>query len=480
MPARSEQQFLAAERAVEQQAAHLRKELRLTDLVLFQILYIVGIQWIGTAGKLGSAHIMYWVPAILLFYIPSGFVVAHLAEEMPLEGGIYQWAKLRLGDLAGFLAALNFWCAMLLLGSGAMVQINDIVAWGLGPSAAWMHESKAVLFLLASVVSAGITVLSIRGLATVKWLHNSGGFVLVVTFFLLTAFAIPRWLHHTAVLAPFAFTAPAVTLLNLNLLGRMAFGALCGFDGCAVFAGEVRGSRIARTLRNSIWIAAPLIALCFILGTADMIAVTRPADIDLIAPPMQAITRGAAGTPFAAVAPVVLAVLLLINMIGAVSSVFNTAFRLPMVAGWDHLLPGFLCRLHPRHRTPVGAILLIAAAILALTIAGNLGTGAQESFQIINTAGLVCWALTYLAMFAIPLIAPGEQPSLAVRIAGVSGFVMTLLYVVLSVFPIIDVKDPVTYALKTGGIVVLINAIGFWHFRRANRNRNSAARHAVA
>jgi glutamate:GABA antiporter len=50
---------------------------------------ITGLQWIGTAGKLGSAHVMYWIPAVLLFYIPSGIVVVHLSREMPLEGGIY-------------------------------------------------------------------------------------------------------------------------------------------------------------------------------------------------------------------------------------------------------------------------------------------------------------------------------------------------------------------------------------------------------
>src|SRR3954447_21262625 len=94
-----EQQFLAAEHRVEAKSAALKKELRLVDLVGIQILTIVGISWIGTAGKLGSSHIMFWLPAVLLFYVPSGFVAAHLAQEMPLEGGMYQWARLRFGPL---------------------------------------------------------------------------------------------------------------------------------------------------------------------------------------------------------------------------------------------------------------------------------------------------------------------------------------------------------------------------------------------
>jgi hypothetical protein len=38
-----EQQFLQAEHLVELKSAELKKELRLTDLVLTQILYIVGL-----------------------------------------------------------------------------------------------------------------------------------------------------------------------------------------------------------------------------------------------------------------------------------------------------------------------------------------------------------------------------------------------------------------------------------------------------
>src|SRR5262252_2582495 len=103
----TEQQFLAAEHQVEERSADLKKELSLPDLVLTQVLYITGLGWLGTAAKLGSAHAFFWIPAALLFYIPSAIVVIHLSREMPLEGGLYQWAKLRWGPLTGFLVGWN-------------------------------------------------------------------------------------------------------------------------------------------------------------------------------------------------------------------------------------------------------------------------------------------------------------------------------------------------------------------------------------
>jgi hypothetical protein len=67
-------------------------------------------------------------------------------------------------------------------------------------------------------------------------------------------------------------------------------------------------------------------------------------------------------------------------------------------------------------------------------------------------------------MFAIPLAGLKDidpRPPLWLRAAAVSGFLMTLLYVVLSVFPIIPVGSRLSFTAKIIGMVVLANLIGF-------------------
>src|SRR5215210_3859078 len=86
------------EERVERRSAVFKKELGLSDLVLTQILFIVGLPWIGTAGKLGPSHIIFWLLAIFLFYLPSALVVIHLNRLMPIEGGVYQCAKLGFNE----------------------------------------------------------------------------------------------------------------------------------------------------------------------------------------------------------------------------------------------------------------------------------------------------------------------------------------------------------------------------------------------
>jgi len=71
----------------------------------------------------------------------------------------------------------------------------------------------------------GLMLVAVRGLAIAKWIHNAGGFVLLIVLAGMTLFALPRWFGGGAAVAPVALSFPAVSLLNLNLLGKMGFGA---------------------------------------------------------------------------------------------------------------------------------------------------------------------------------------------------------------------------------------------------------------
>jgi glutamate:GABA antiporter len=470
-PLASELQFKAAERDVELRSGELKKELRLLDLVGIQILNIVGLYWVGTAAKLGSSHVMFWLPAMLLFYVPSGIVVAHLVKEMPLEGGLYQWAKLRFSPALGFLVAVNLWLFNLLIVSKTAVVVADNIAYALGPSAAWISSSKPAIIAIGIVTMAGLMLLAWRGLALGKWINNFGGLAIVFLFLSMIVVAIPRWFHSPSGIAPaaapIAFAFPALSLLNLNILGKMGFGAFGGFDGVGIFAGECRSMDIAASIRRSVWLAAPAISLMFIAGTASVLAFSPPGSIDLVSPMTQVLSRGA--PQLVAIS----ALLLILASLAGNSLSFSSMVRLPMVAGWDHLLPSWFSRLDPRYRTPVGSILFAGAIGIAFAVLANAGAGSQEAFQLLDNTGGILYGLTYLVMFAIPLVAPGEKPSWAVRLAAISGFLMTLLYVVLSVFPIIDVENPWLFTAKIVVVVLGLQCVAGAYYWWSTRTRTA-------
>src|SRR5678815_3342293 len=122
--------------AVEEHSVALKKPLGLRDLVLTQILFVVGSSWVGAAAKLGQSHLFFWLLAILLFYIPQAAVVIYLNRLMPLEGGIYQWAKIGFNEFAGFIVAWNVWLlSITVIALGGMFVTTNI-SYAIGPGAA--------------------------------------------------------------------------------------------------------------------------------------------------------------------------------------------------------------------------------------------------------------------------------------------------------------------------------------------------------
>jgi len=65
---------------------------------------------------------------------------------------------------------------------------------------------------------------------------------------------------------------------------------------------------------------------------------------------------------------------------------------------------------------------------------------------------------------------------LAALVAALSGLLMTLLYVALSVVPIIRVESRLLFALKISGLVVVANAAGLGVYLAALRRRGREGR----
>ncbi len=463
-----------AEARVEAHSSALRKELGVRDLVLTQILFIVGLAWIGVAGKLGPSHVILWLLAIALFYLPSAAVVIYLNRLMPLEGGLYQWAKLGFNEAVGFILAWNLWLYVVVNTSEIGLQSATYLAYALGPSAAWMTKSTWFVVVATIAILTLLVVVSIVGLSVGKWVHNAGGIMMLLIFGALLLLPIISVLTgHLHGYHPLRSAAPPFSLYTVNILAKMGFGALGGFEYVAILAGETRAP--ARSITRSVWIAAPVIAVMFILGTSTVVAFIPANDIDLIGPMPQVLRVGFA--PFGiATQLVTLAIVMSLGIRVAQASVnFTGITRLPMVAGWDRLLPVWFTRLHESYRTPVNSILMVGVTSLVIAMLSLIGVGQAESFQLLFNAGGTFYALTYVVLFAIPIFGLRglkPRPPLWLRIASFSGLIMTLGYVVLAVFPIIKVASVASFALKISLLIVGANVLGALIFLSARRPRS--------
>jgi amino acid transporter len=450
----------------------LQRQLGLPDLVLAQVLCVVGSGWVGVAAELGRAQALTWIAAMLLFYFPMAAVVIGLNRIMPLEGGLYVWAHRAFGGLGGFLTAWNLWVYGIAITATILYAIPTELAYMIGPKAAWLPENHvASLAIVASIVAA-VTLAALRGLEWGKWIHNIGGIAMIMAFvalILLPAWAL--WRHRSGQHGmEFALALPPYNLRSMALFGQMLVGALSGLEYIAIFAGESRQPESSIT--RSVWIASPIICAMFILGTGSVVAFATPGHIDLIAPIPQTL-RIALGNSGAGNVVAITAILLVqLRLLGAASYLFTGVTRLPMAVGWDDLLPKWFTRLHPRWKTPMNSILCTSALMLLLVVLGSVGVHAQEAFQVLSNASLTHYELMYMAMFAIPMVGAAALSKLLppwLKWVSLVGFCASLFSLLISTYPFVDVVNPLGYAAKIAGTVVVSNVAAIVFYKLRNR-----------
>jgi amino acid transporter len=447
------------ERQVEARSATLKKELGLFDLVLTQVVFVVGTIWVGWAAQLGRHQMAYWVLAIVTFYLPLAAVVIFLNRLAPLEGGVYQWAKVAFNDFVAFMVAWNLWIFGISVMSGIGLIIKKNIAYAIGPRAAWMHDSKLMTVGVCVALMILIIAASRRGLVFGKWVQNVGGIFLIVTF--ATLILLPFITGSLANYHPLASRLPEVSSQNINVFSKLAVGALSGFEYIAILAGECRAP--ARNISRSVLIAAPIIVVMFVLGTASVLAFVAPEKVDLIGPIPQVLSLGFHSFGWVSTLVSITIFGVAARQIALMSIYFAGNTRLPMVAGWDNLLPGWFSRLHKRYRTPVNSILFVGVITLAFSLLPLIGVLEEEAFQIQDNAATMFYALIYVVLFAMPFVAIrrfGAKAPLWLKIASASGLLVSLIAGFYAMFPIKAVAQPRAFALKVFAVVLLANIIG--------------------
>ena len=455
----------------------LRRELKLWDLVPMQLVLICSLGWTGFAAKQGSTQIALWLIAIVLFYLPLAAVVMKLSRAIPVEGGVYEWVKQGISPFAGYMAAWSMTLYAIFVFAGTGSSLANGFAWAAGPAGSWMATSKPFALAITAAFCVVAYVVNVRGLHFAKCLTNGTSLLWIATFLIVFYLLITAWTSALPLArASFSWAWPSFSLLSVSVLAKMAIGALSGFEASAVFAEECR--KPENDVARSVLIAAPLIALMYILGTAGLLAYTTPGNVDVAAPVPQLMNAGfgnsglgRAFTLLAVLAHTIASTVACIIYIGMVA-------RLPMVAGWDGLLPAWWSELHPKFRTPSKAVGAVAASVMLMGVYSLLGAGNQEAFQATTAVGLASLCIMYMLLFGIILFGFRShllRLGVGIRLAALAAFLVALVSLVFQIVPRGEVASPAIFAVKVALAICAANGLGAYLYWRGTERVRALA-----
>jgi amino acid transporter len=462
----------------EAKQPRLARGLGLRDLVLINLVAILGISWVATAAKAGPGSITLWLLAALLFFIPQGLAVIQLAADLPDEGGIYSWTRKELGELHGFVCGWCYWSNNVLYYPNLLISAAVIATFIFGKSGSGLSDSWAFV-LPVTLGTLWIAVLiNIVGLSTGKWLQNAGGVGTYVPGLILIFLGV-----YGAMTAPPANELSLATLKPdlrnfpaLNLLASIAF-AFAGLELASTMADEVENPR--RNLPRSIFISGPLIAVAYVLGTAAVLWWLPDKNVNVVSGFLQAIKAGAdnISPTLGWVAPLC-AALYSIGNLGSMGAWLIGPARVAFVIGLDRYFPKSFGAVHPRWHTPYVAILvqaILATIFLLLSVLGK-GTNVEDVYLILLDTQILIYFIPYLYLFVVFLIhrRRGENASEAVLapggsigawLAGLSGMIVTLFAMIIATIPPPDMGNTLLFRLKViGGALgfILVGGLIYW------------------
>jgi len=442
-----------------------------------QVVVIVWLGWAGFAAKQGRTQVVLWLLAIVFFYLPLAAVVMKLSRSMPVEGGVYQWVKEGISPFAGYLAAWNFSIYAIATFAAVGSILANNTAYTAGKSGAWMLTSRPLALSLTIFACLIAFLFNVRGLHLAKWWSSIGSLLTVATFLVLAGLLVRAFLAGLPLArGSLSLAWPAMSIVTLNVFTKMSISALSGFDGAAIFSEECR--KPENDVARSVMIAAPLIALMYILGTGAVLAYVPPAEVDLAAAVPQTLQAGFGFSSWGGALTKMAALGFSVSYFASMVVYIGMVARLPMVAGWGGLLPGWWSALNPRYRTPAKAIGAVSIGILVLGILSLWDAGNQEAVQASVGAAFGSYCLTYMLLFSVILFgfrSKERRPGLAIRLGALAAFCVALCGLIFEVVPLGEVANPVVFALKVAGVICASNALGAFLYWRGTRRVASLA-----
>jgi amino acid transporter len=459
----------------------LRRELGVWDLLLFNIAAVLGPRWIAAAAHNGTSSISLWVLAAVFFFVPTALVIVELSTRYPHEGGLYAWTKEAFGDFHGFVAGWCYWIYTFFYFPGLLLASVAMSAYIGGLSSAWLGTHRPYLLAASLLLLAIAVLLNIVGLNIGKWLQNAGGVGTYVPLLILTVVALVVWKQRG--------TATEITAHNIwpvwdwgtvNFWSQIAF-AFTGMELASAMSEEVRNPQ--KNFPRAIFGSGALIALIYIVGTMGVLLLLDPKEVNVHNGVFQAISTGSAilGITWLGI---IAALLVTVGNAGGVGATVAGVSRVPFVAGVDRYLPPAFGKLHPRWRTPYVAILVQAIISAVLLVLSQVNETVKGGYQMLVDATIVVYFIPFLYMYAAVIklsyrrdrarkpgavLVPGGRAG--VWIAGVLGFAVTALSIVLALVPTEDVKSPLMFELKVLGGTSVAIMVGLVLYYRGARQK---------
>ena len=385
----------------------LNRTLKTKDLIIFGLIIMLPIapvqiyQWVASAS-FGMPTLIYLVGVVTMFF--TAYSYAKMSSEFPIAGSAYSFVQRGLnphvGFVIGWLITIDYVLAPAVLISLAASWISGGIFTSV-PNWVWV-----ILIVLFN------SFINIRGIKVTAQTNTVMLILELAAIALFLFFSIKYVVTNNLgfTLEPI-YQPGKIDFQFIASATAVAVFGFIGFDTIATLSEEVQNPR--KTVGKSIILALLIIGALFVVQSY-MAAIVHPNYEDL--DPAMAffdIAKQCGGT-FMYMFLLIIAVIA-VGIANALA-VQTGVSRLLYSMSRDGMLPasGFLCKIHPKFKTPVNSVIFVGVVTLALAM-----VPVDVLLCLINFGALTTYAFMNLTTLNYFYFRKKER--------GVAGFFMNLL-----------------------------------------------------
>lgn len=450
------------------QKKNLKKSLKLFDLVMFNVVAIVGLRWTAMAAGAGPSSLVLWLIALLLFFIPSALIVVELSSAYPQEGGFYVWTKEAFGDFHSFLSGFFYWVSNLFYFPNLLIFEAGIFLYVFGVKFLYL-ENNGLFVGAFSLVMLWITVIvSMIGVKTGKWLQNIGSLGAWLPAGVVVVVAALAWWKFGSANAFSGNMMPTFTKLStISVFASLCF-SFAGMELQSCMSEEIENP--AKNIPMAVFISGIAIALIYIFTTLALLVSLPSKEVSVISGVIQVISKVAQKVRIFWIGPLV-ALAMSLGGIGGLGAWLSGTARIPFVIGIDNYLPEWFSRVHPKWGTPSNSILFLGIFSSIFIIMSSIGSTVKESYLILVDATLILYFVPYLYMFYAFVVLKKKANKGAFNFPawlGYLGMLTTVFAIVMATIPPPETKNIFFFEAKVFGGVIFFFALAFFLFNRSS------------
>jgi APA family basic amino acid/polyamine antiporter len=403
-------------------------------------------QRVGTVGL----TLLVWVLGGVVALI-GALVFAELGARRPMAGGGYVYLREAYGRLPAFLYA---WTLLLVIATGAIAAVAVTCASYTASLLGWPDEAQMPLAVAAILVLSLVNYLGVRpGAATqnVLTLLKLGALAFLIVAGLSGSTAPWNAAPESAGNVVLAVGAALVPVL-------FAFG---GWQQTNFIAEEL--IEPARNLPRALLAGVSIVVVVYLLTNLALVRTLGIVGLAKSSAPAADAMNAVLGTP----GRVVIAAGIAVSTFGFLNLVILVSPRVYRAMAKDGLFFPALARLHPRYRTPTGAILFQGTWAVLLTVTGTYA----DLLDYVVFGDWIFFGATAATLFIFRARERWGQEPETVRFrmpfypTGPVVFILAALYVVVGSV----VSNPGNAARGSGLIALGIPVFLYWERRKSRQ-----------